>query len=105
MNNLDGFSSNNFKGRSPDLVPPNNFKQAPLQRRQIKRPVPIHSHSLVIKWDVTCHLPVKPYLLLSERKRYRYPVWTRTDRSPLRSRFSHCAAQVFLEKLALHFRK
>ena len=105
MNNLDGFATNNFKGRAPDVMPSNNFKQAPLQRRQIERAVPVYSHSLVVERNVTCHLPMKPYLLLSERKRYWYPVWTRTDQSPLRSRFPDSAAQVFLKKLALRFRK
>src|SRR5215472_835975 len=79
VNNLDGFATNNFEGRAPNLMATNNFKQAPLQRGQVKRAVAVNSHSLVVERDVTCHLPVEPYLLLSERKRYGYIVWPRTN--------------------------
>jgi len=81
VNNLDGFARITSKVVRQMSCRLNNFKQAPLQRRQIERAVPVYSHSLVVERNVTCHLPMKPYLLLSERKSIGYPVWTRTDQS------------------------
>jgi hypothetical protein len=48
---------------------------------------------------------MKPYLLLSERKRYRYPGWTRADQTLLHSLLFNPAAQIFLKEPALGFRK
>src|ERR1700730_1696821 len=105
MNDLGGLAADGVKSRAPDLVTPDDFKQAPCQHVHVQRAPPVDGHSFVIESTVARHLPMKPDLLLRGGKGCRLPGWPTTDHRPVCKILYKPPAQIFLEKPALPFRK
>ncbi len=73
--------SYDVKSRPPDLMAPNDFKQAPLDHCYIERSLAADRYGLVIERYVARHLPMEPHLLLRKRKGSKLSGRTRADAS------------------------
>ena len=72
MNDLDGLSLNCFKGRTPNLVSPDDFREACFECRRVAGAVAMNGDGFVVKWRQAARSLVEtPNLLLCKRQRRR----------------------------------
>ena len=105
VDDLDRLAVHDRHCRPPDLVPPEDLSQAPLQGRHVQGARSVHRHGLVVEGQPGSDLAVQPYLMLSHGEgRVHSRGSARNDVANLLS-LGNVPAQVLLEEAALRFRE